>query len=250
MGTLGGFPNPPALWLRRAEPASASAVNAEEVPLMPEELAVQAGFASEKRRREFGVGRRCARVALGPLGIREFALLPGKDRAPVWPADVVGSITHTESHQAGYCGVAVARRDTVRALGVDAEPRHDLPRDLWAHVLDEIEQRATLRAPEPGIFARLVFSAKEAVYKAIYPVCRQFLDFTDVHIECDLEASTFRADVRGPCPGPGLGMWIMGRFVIDAELIMTGVALTASSLQLPDKELSPQHSHRQQNSLC
>ncbi len=217
--------------------------------LLPEELAVQAKFPSEKRRREFAAGRRCARQALGQLDIHDFALLPGQDRAPIWPADAVGSITHTEVAPAGYCAVAVARRDHVRALGIDAEPRHSLPRDLWALILDASEQRAALHAPEPGVFARLVFSAKEAVYKALYPICRNFLDFMDVHIEFHLEAGRFCAEMRRT-PAADIGAGIVGRFVIDGRLIMAGVALTALNLQLPCRLLSPQHSRCQQRSLC
>lgn len=220
-----------------------STLAARETPLLPEENAVFAGFVAEKRRREFAVGRRCARAALAELGVVDFPLLPGKDRAPIWPAGVVGSITHTEVEPDGYCGVAVAWQEQVQALGVDAEPRHALARDLWPRILDEAEKEAALAAPEPGVYARLVFSAKEAVYKAMYPMYRRFLDFSDVHVECRLEAGEFFADLRensGRLDAPEVRL--LGQFVITRELIVAGLALTAVSLQLPEEELSPQHS--------
>jgi 4'-phosphopantetheinyl transferase EntD len=50
--------------------------------------------AVEKRRREFVTTRRCARQALAQLGVPPVPIRPGPGRAPVWPAGVVGSLTH------------------------------------------------------------------------------------------------------------------------------------------------------------
>ena len=84
--------------------------------LWPEEAAA-VQHAVEKRRREFAVGRMLARAALAAIGDPPSAIPTGNHREPVWPAGIVGSITHC----AGYCAAAVARDAMVVALGIDAE---------------------------------------------------------------------------------------------------------------------------------
>src|SRR6185369_16867773 len=90
--------------------------------LFPEEEAV-VSQAVERRRREFVTGRACARRALAALGVPPAPLLPGPRREPLWPAGVVGSITHCE----GYRACAVARDTAIASIGIDAEPNAPLP---------------------------------------------------------------------------------------------------------------------------
>jgi 4'-phosphopantetheinyl transferase EntD len=209
--------------------------------LYPQEAAVVAGCV-EKRRLEFAAGRRCARKALAGLGIIGFPLLPGPDRAPIWPSGSVGSITHTDGCPRGYCGVAVAERGTTRGLGIDAEPRLPLPAELWSRVLDEHEQREASAADEPGIQARLVFSAKETTYKALYSIFKQFLEFSDVHIETRPEDGVFLANLVGEATGirPS-NLKLLGRLVIDEELIVTTMVLPATGFPLVQEGLSLHH---------
>jgi 4'-phosphopantetheinyl transferase EntD len=213
----------------------------EPEPLYAEEAALIVGCA-KKRRREFAAGRLCARKALAELGITNFPLLANPDRAPIWPASVVGSITHTEGGASGYCGVAIASRRIALGLGIDAEPRLPLPAEVLPHVLDGDEKRVTQRADEPGVCARLIFSAKEATYKAIHPALGRFLDFPDVHIQLLPQQCLFVAELVGaaralaPAAGP-----LLGRFVIDDELLVTGVLLPAKGLPLAQEGFSRHH---------
>jgi len=200
-------------------------------PLYPEEGSVVTGCV-EKRQREFAVSRRCARKALAVLGINDFPLLPGHDRAPIWPSNVVGSVTHTESSPNGYCGVVVADSGLITGLGIDAEPRLPLPAELWPSILDEEERREALSTDEPGIGARLVFSAKETTYKALYPTLKQFLDFSDVHIEMHSEAGFFLATLVGPMFGTfPVRQPLAGRLVVDDELMVTAMILPSKCLR-------------------
>ncbi|MGK5630396.1 4'-phosphopantetheinyl transferase family protein [Streptomyces sp. URMC 123] len=150
-----------------------------EEELFPEERALVAA-AVERRRREFATVRACARRALAGLGLPPVPVLPGVRNVPRWPAGVVGSMTHCD----GYRAAALARADEVTAVGIDAEP--DLP--LPDGVLETIglpRERAGLRAaPLPGGVHgdRLLFSAKECVYKTWFPLMRSELDFTDAEI--------------------------------------------------------------------
>ena len=205
--------------------------------LHPEELAMMSGCV-EKRRRELAASRQCARKALATLGISEFPLLLGPDRSPIWPPGVVGAITHTNGIPGGYCGVALADRRFFSGLGVDAEPRRPLPTDVWSTILDETEHLTALAANEPGIQARLVFSAKETTYKALYPALKRFLEFSDVHIETHCDSRVFRASLAGNASAalPDLGP-LFGSLLVDDELIVTAMKLPPAHLALAQEGL-------------
>jgi 4'-phosphopantetheinyl transferase EntD len=164
--------------------------------LFPEEARFVAN-AVEKRRREFLVGRVCAHDALAKLGATPAALLAGLDRAPVWPAGYVGSITHTDRH----CAAAVARLDAeIQTVGIDLEPAEDLPADLWETVC-RAEERAWIAefpAEQQGSLARAIFSAKECAFKAQFPITRAMLEFDEIGVGIDLAREVFTASfLRG-----------------------------------------------------
>lgn len=149
-------------------------------PLFPEEEALVAR-AVPKRQREFQKGRECARRALAELGVPRVVLLAGKSREPLWPEPVVGSITHTN----GLCVAAVARSSSYAGLGIDAEPAEPLAADIAKRVCTsaEVESFGANDALDRDTVPRLVFSAKESVYKCLFPITRTFLGFEDVRVE-------------------------------------------------------------------
>lgn len=193
--------------------------------LHPVELAAL-GRAVEKRRREFAGGRACAREALGGLGLPPLPVPAGPGGEPRWPTGVLGSITHCD----GYRACAVARRGQVAGLGIDAEPNAALP----AGVLEEIagpEERsllARLRREAPAVsWDRLLFSAKESVYKAWHPLTGQRLGFNDATVTVQRAAGTFRASLLAPGPvveGRRLSAFT-GRWLARDGLLLTAVAL-------------------------
>jgi len=151
------------------------------LPLFPEELSLVAS-AVDKRRLEFSCGRQCARAALRRLGLADSPLLSGSQREPLWPAGVVGSITHTK----GLCLAAVGWERSYAGVGIDVEPA--LP--LESSIARRIASDAEMSAPgtiAPLLAARLIFCAKEAFYKCQFYRTRQFLDFFDVAIELDAQ---------------------------------------------------------------
>ncbi|MFI6153795.1 4'-phosphopantetheinyl transferase [Kitasatospora sp. NPDC051170] len=165
-----------------AEVASAEAFNDSlEGPLYPEEAA-QIARAVESRRREFTTARLCARRALARLGLPPVAVPPGPLGEPRWPAGVLGSITHSTNYRAA----AVARSADVLALGIDVEPDLPLPEDLLESIASPAEHARLLdleqAAPSPVNWGRLLFSAKESVYKAWFPQGRRILDFFDADV--------------------------------------------------------------------
>lgn len=183
--------------------------------------------ATPVRRAEFAAGRAAARGALRAVGLVPFSIPMGPDRAPVWPVGVVGSITHSD----GYCLAVAARREAHSALGIDIEPMAPLPADLWPEILTEDERDWLSVQPEGerGTLARMVFSAKEATYKAVYPLCREVVGFHAMSIRPDPANRVFRARLNrafGPCKA---GSWLTGQLMCEQGCIATLMALPAKA---------------------
>jgi 4'-phosphopantetheinyl transferase EntD len=202
--------------------------------LLPEEEACLSPRAIPKRRREFTAGRVCARAALARLGIRDFPLLAGPDRSPVWPAGIVGSL----SHCGDYCGVAVVRRGSIVGVGLDVERARPLQGRVVEIICTDVERERleALSDLPAGLWAMIVFSAKESTYKCCHPLMKTYLDFHDVEIDFLPEAGTFTARVlraRGTDGGPALPgiRTLRGRFSWNDAHVFAGVTLTAPELQ-------------------
>ena len=149
----------------------------------------------EKREREFATGRVLARELLRAHSHPDFELLRDDDRVPRWPSDVVGSISHTAGRGEGLCVVAVSSIRDRRGVGVDVEPDEAVSAGLEAQICLPSEQ-AWIEAHGPdqlGRRCRLVFSIKEAVYKAFFPTVRKVWGFMEVEVEIDLSAESFSA---------------------------------------------------------
>jgi 4'-phosphopantetheinyl transferase EntD len=198
-----------------------------DVALFPEEEALIAR-AVDKRRREFATARNCARSALAALGVPPAAIPAGEKGSPQWPAGFVGSITHCP----GYRAAAVGRARDVLTIGLDAEPDQVLP-DRVLDVISLPGERARLRdltASAPGTsWDRLLFSAKESVYKAWFPLTRRWLGFEDADITVDPAEGTFEARllVTAPVVGGSPLTGFAGRWLASDGLIVTAITLDA-----------------------
>ncbi len=180
-----------------------------------------------KRRNEFITVRYCARQALVDLGADPVPILKGDKGEPCWPEGIVGSLTHCE----GFRGAAVGRRGRVRSVGIDAEPHDVLPNG----VLDAISlpaERGELAALPAGVhWDRVLFCAKEATYKAWYPLTRRWLGFEDAHITFDIdssgEAGTFTSEILidpEALSGPPLTS-LSGRWAVRNGIALTAIVL-------------------------
>lgn len=194
--------------------------------LFPAEAAA-IGKAVGKRRQEFATGRACAHGALSELGVPTTPIASGPHGEPQWPAGVVGSITHTE----GYCASAVAWASEVLTVGIDAEPNKPLRRGVL-EVIGQPEELSRLRAQIPqasGVHLdRLLFSVKEAVFKAWFPMARQRLRFEDASVAFKVKDRTFSARllVEGPIiEGQQLASFF-GRWLARDGLLITAIALS------------------------
>jgi hypothetical protein len=119
--------------------------------------------------REFTTARACARHALAQLGLPASPITNGPNGELRWPAGVVGSITHCE----GYRAVAHARAGQITTIGIDAEPHQALPPGVLDSISDQQERHAVgelNRSVEGVHWDRLLFSAKESIYKAWFPL--------------------------------------------------------------------------------
>ncbi|WFE75120.1 4'-phosphopantetheinyl transferase [Roseinatronobacter sp. S2] len=176
-----------------------------------------------RRAREFAAGRAAARSAMEQLGHMPRPVLHGDDRAPIWPAGMTGSITHTD-HDA----LAVVTDDpAILALGLDMEPTAPLEPNLWPVICtqNDLLWLAGLGPTQRGNFVKLLFSAKEAVYKAQYQISRCMLDFHALDLTPDLASGRFVATLRQDVPHLAAGTRFDGRFSILASSIITAVEI-------------------------
>ncbi|MFZ0832291.1 MAG: 4'-phosphopantetheinyl transferase [Mycobacterium sp.] len=194
-------------------------------PLPDEEPLIARSVA--KRRNEFVTVRHCARLALDELGVAPVPILKGDKGEPCWPDGVVGSLTHCE----GFRGAVVGRAPDVRSVGIDAEPHDVLPDGVLDAVSLPAERRALTAMSADLHWDRILFCAKEATYKAWYPLTRRWLGFEDAHIDFAVDAdgvggafvSQILIDPKA-LSGPPLTE-LRGRWSVREGLALTAIVL-------------------------
>jgi 4'-phosphopantetheinyl transferase EntD len=198
----------------------------DEIALHPEEaeLARTMGTA---RRREFAAGRGCARRAIAELGVPGGPVLRGLRRAPSFPDGVVGAITHTN----GFCAAAVARSESFAGVGLDAERDEAISERAAARICapGELAALRALSGRTPESWAAIVFSAKETLYKAYFPLTGFFIGFRDALValfpESD-DAGRFEARLlRRDAPDAAGQRRFAGRYACDGARVITGLAV-------------------------
>lgn len=196
--------------------------SAEEA-LFAEEEALLEG-AIDKRRREFATGRVCARSALLQLGCPASAILRGPRGEPLWPEGLVGSITHCD----GYRAAAVARSSEILTVGIDAEPDAALPEGVLEQIArpEELPALRLLQGDLPEVhWDRLLFSAKESVYKAWFPLAARWLGVEDISVSLDPRTRTFFAELLSPGPTPvDAPRGFFGAWMVGEGLVLTAIA--------------------------
>lgn len=214
---------------------------ADPVHLLPEE-ARSVERAVDKRRREFAAGRMLARELFAQMNANDSAravpLLNDANRVPVWPAGIVGSITHCHS----LCAVATTHAAHSAGIGLDVEPAVPMKQELESQVMREAEHARLDAMPSDVrmLGGLLVFSIKEAVYKAIYPIRRRFLDFQEVEI-VSLGIAAEPYDDRFASSGAALARTFCGDFearVLVADAAIPGLALIAGRYRIADGHIA------------
>jgi 4'-phosphopantetheinyl transferase EntD len=196
--------------------------------LLPEEQSLVAK-AVQKRRLEVTNVRTAARRALARLGVPAVPILHGKKGEPLWPAGIVGSLTHT----GGYCAAAVADAGKIRSLGIDAEEHDRLP-DGVLDVVSLPEERVMLQRLGTGRhWDRLLFSAKESVYKAWFPLTGRWLGFEDARITIDPDNAGFtvRILIDGTVTDDGPPLTgFTGRYLVREGYVLTAITVLPSEI--------------------
>lgn len=155
--------------------------------LHPDESKIIA-TASDKRKYEFSTGRWCAKNALNEVGIDDFPILSGKNREPIWPQGVSGSITHCKD----ICGTAISNSPRILSIGFDIENIKKFRETIENHICTNDEliwlDKQSSRGRHELIL--LLFSIKESLYKCTYSLNHSKPGFKDYSIIPDLAAST------------------------------------------------------------
>ncbi|SFB63073.1 enterobactin synthetase component D [Azotobacter beijerinckii] len=180
-----------------------------------------------KRQTEYLAGRFCARAALLRLTGAPGIPAVGEDRAPQWPAGVVGSITHG----AGRAAALVGHAGNWRGLGLDTETL--LPAERALRLAEQILTPAELQrlpgTPEAQAWlTSLTFSLKESLFKALYPLVRRRFYFEHAELLDWSPAGQARLRLlEGLGPEWPAGSLLEGQFACEGERLLTLVAIPA-----------------------
>lgn len=148
---------------------------------LPESLA----SAAQVRKEDYVAGRFCAFKASSLIGFSLTKLPTHSDRTPIWPQNLCGSISHSKK-LAVSC---VSSTDHYFSLGIDAEELLDDHIDISEQIANPHE----LELVQNKLGLTILFSAKEALYKAIYPIVKSFVDFKEVELTAiDFDEKTFQ----------------------------------------------------------
>jgi len=193
-----------------------------------EERAVERAVA--KRRREFGAGRVCARHALGRLGVDPVPLIRGDDGVTGWPAGIAGSISHCHT----LCAVALARTGDARGIGLDVEELGRM-KPAMARLIATDRERAwsaarSDRAPED--WYTMIFSAKESVYKCLYPLLRRWIGYHDAEIRIETQRREFGVEVNLEPDQDGASGRSPSRYTLQGRYLFLRQGLVATGIVL------------------
>jgi 4'-phosphopantetheinyl transferase EntD len=196
----------------------------DAIDLYPVEIEAIAK-ASPTRRKEFSLGRRCARAALSQFGIPPCPIPANADRTPGWPASVVGSITHSGD----YCGAAVAFETDFLGLGIDAEQVARVEPRLWQTFGSADELAYVLALPEEcrQAAAAIMFSAKESFFKAQYGITGKWIGFEAATVEILPERLRFRVHPLDPPRTLGPYALFEGSYLLADGFCFTALLIEA-----------------------
>ena len=190
-----------------------------QAPLCKEEEALIES-AIEKRQREFRAGRNAAHAALARLQAPASPLLRGERREPLWPAGHVGSIAHCKD----LCLAVAAKGSDLLGVGIDVEPLEPLPAGVERYIHTPDEEAFIADNPDDHP-QRLIFSAKESLYKCYYPLIERFFGFQSVALNFDREGGRFSFTPTDRCEIRFPPLRFEGRYTIGERHLVTACYL-------------------------
>ena len=205
----------PAINIELPEGCAAAAGPVGDHPLLPEEAPAIAG-AIPKRRRQFVSGRHFARLALRKLADVAPPIPRDERGRPIWPPGFIGSISHSE-----ILAAAAVSKGSLRGIGIDVEDSNRLARSqprLRRKLLTPAERLRTWADPRAGA---VMFSGKEAAYKAVNPLVGRYIGFREVEAHIDWKRSMFRIRYLGDHEPNRLLERGYGRFCFYDDQVVT-----------------------------
>lgn len=189
-------------------------------------LPTNIGKSTIKRKAEFLAGRFCAEKALNMINIRQYTVHSDKNRCPLWPEGIKGSITHNNN----FAMAAITTKPSVLGIGIDIE------RIISSSEMNEIKDEVLfddefkvleLATYTPEILFSLIFSIKESFFKAVYPSTGVFFGFNAVRVTSfDFKVNQFELVV---CKDLSVsirnGKSYRGRFDIFSDIVLTMVQI-------------------------
>ena len=195
-----------------------------DFPLLPEETEFLATLSSSNRRAEFSLGRYCAHRALSDFKLESEPILRNTDtREPCWPESVRGSITHSD----GFAAAAVGLDKDISGVGIDMENlSRSVNFNISRHVCVETERKylESLSPEQASHKLRIIFSAKESIFKCLFPISQTYLYFKDATVTIDEKNSGFSFILSRACAGiTPEGFQHSGKYAIEENLLLTAI---------------------------
>ncbi|NQZ20700.1 MAG: 4'-phosphopantetheinyl transferase superfamily protein [Colwellia sp.] len=176
----------------------------------------------EKRQSEFLAGRMMARSALALLNDDKFTVDIGENRSPVWPNNIVGSISH--SAEMALC--IVSDKCACRYVGCDIEPfiTCTTQSEISNSIINSDEKTLIKNSQlESGVAFTLIFSAKESLFKALYPYVKCYFDFRDAEVfDIDTHKNEFKIKIiKGLSCDLSEGTQFSGHYTLNEKHVIT-----------------------------
>lgn len=171
--------------------------------------------ASEKRMLEFSTGRYCAKTLLATFGIENYSILSGDNREPIWPDQVIGSISHSND----LCGAVATSSTSLKSVGLDIERIKPLKKDIGRIVCTENEKKwiAAQKQSSYDLLVLIIFSLKEALYKCVFQRDKIKIGFS----ECEILPNTSNNIALSTIKRKDLSITIEMRFLIQDQYIFS-----------------------------
>ncbi|MBU2515057.1 4'-phosphopantetheinyl transferase superfamily protein [bacterium] len=205
-------------------------IKSYELDIHPYELMISQSYKSDKRRNEFLTGRHCAHQTFRQIGFPDLPILKSRNRSPIWPFNIVGSISHGADLAA-----AIIRKlhSNICGIGIDIE---DLSRKIRTNITDYVltpweVNRWIKNRKELTLETRLIFSIKESIYKCFQPIDRIALGFHDAEIT-DITQQSFTARLlKNPFKTEsGLPLIVTGKVFVKNSIVLSAIKADISLL--------------------
>lgn len=192
-------------------------------PIFKEEEFCIQSVTVEHRRTEFLLGRACAHQALADFHLAHLPILRNENRAPIWPESIVGSISHTEN----WAVAAVGQRSHVKGIGIDIENlQRSVNLRIQRHICvpQEKEWLAQFPPDQLEVFLKIIFSAKESIFKCFHPLTGVYLDFRDAQVVLNDNSSDFEFTLLKTCGSDfPEGFQYKGTYQIVQNMVLTSI---------------------------